>query len=686
MLATALIIVVRLIVGVAYPIGYQQFKVSPNELSAERTYIERNIEATRAAFGLDRVLRGTFSGAQELTAEVAAENAEVFDLARLWDPTPVRSNFVQDQQFATYYKFGDGDVDRYTVDGERVPVVVSARELSTEKLPSQSWLNKHLVYTHGYGLVVAPSNVADREGGPDYLLKGLPPTGTPEISRPEIYFGDSLESFAIVRTKVKEFDYPRDDAAEDATAGQYTGKAGVRLDSPFKRLAFSVFFADTRLLISSEIDTDSRILINREVRDRASALAPFLTFDSDPYPVADNGKITWVLDGYTSTDRYPYAQTYDGSGGLDRSVNYVRNSVKVTMDAYDGTMRLYAIDDADPILKTWRTAFPDVFTDGSEMPQTIREHLRYPEDLFRLQTNVYGKYHVTDAGDFYNDAKRWEVADDPGSGVVQVTGDDTAQTDESAPDGARSSGKRIDPYYLLTKRPNSETVEFLLVRPFVPVSNDELSSLSSFMAASSDPETYGQLSVYELPSGTSIAGPSIVNARINGDQEISKLITLLGNRGSGSQVQQGSLQLLPIQNALVYVRPYYIENTVGRRLPKFSFVVVYANGKAASGGTVQEALEKLGLSDSAEEAPIVGETDPGKEPTDPTEPVIPTDPTDAPSDPTDSLESLLRQAQDAFAEAEEALQTGDLGAYQEAVERANALVTSALAAEQRSGS
>ena len=681
-LATVLIIGVRLVVGVAYPLGYQQFKVSPNELSAERTYIERNIESTRAAFGISEVSTQKFTGDQELQQSAVEENREVFDLARVWDPSEIRSNFVQDQQFATYYSFVDGDVDRYTIDGKQVPVVVSARELAPNKLPSKSWLNEHLVYTHGYGMVIAPSNEVDTDGGPSYLVDGVPPKGMPKISNPAIYFGDTLEGFAVVDTKVKEFDYPQD---ENTKSVRYQGKAGVRLDSFIKKLAFSVNFADTRLLISSEIDDDSRIIINRGVRERAKALAPFLSFDSDPYPVADNGGITWVLDAYTTTTQYPYSQTYTGTGGLSNSTNYVRNSVKVTMDAYDGTMKLYAIDDKDPILRAWRNAFPEVFTDGKKMPQNIREHLRYPEDLFRLQTEVYGKYHVTDETAFYNDARRWEVADDPGSGVVKSgSGSSGSASNAEGSTGAKSSGSRIDPYYLLTKRPGSDKVEFLLVRPFVPVSNDELSNLAGFMAASSDPDEYGKLTVYELPSGTSTAGPSIVNSRINGDQEISKTITLLGNRGTGSEVLQGSLQLLPVQDALVYVRPYYVQNTEGRALARFSFVVVYANGKAAAGDTVNDALEKLGLASPTDPVdPGTSEPKPAQEEGEPGETPEET-PGEVPA--TADLKTLLQNAQDAFADAEVALQAGDLGAYQAAVKKAQAAVEQAFAAQGNSDS
>lgn len=668
-LATVLIIGVRLIVGVAYPLGYQQFKVSPNELSAERTYIQRNIDATRTAFDLANVKTQRFSGSQKLTADMVASNPEGLRLARLWDPDEMRANFVQDQQFATYYTFADGDVDRYTVDGKQVPVVVGARELAPSKLPSQSWLNTHLVYTHGYGMVIAPTNEVQTDGGPEYLLGELPPQGTPKITRPEIYFGDSLEGFAIVDTKVAEFDHPQD---EKSSSTQYAGSAGIRLDSIFKKLAFSVDNSDTRLLISSEIEDRSRILINRGVRERAQALAPFLSYDADPYPVAHEGRIVWVLDAYTTTANYPYSQTFGGSGGLEGPSNYVRNSVKVTMDAYDGTMTLYVMDDKDPILKAWRKAFPAVFTSGSKMPEGIREHLRYPEDLFRLQTDVYAKYHITDPTAFYNNANRWEVAEDPGSGVVSSTAGGTEDaSSDTATEGAISTGRRIDPYYVLTKRPGSDTVEFLLIRPFVPVSRDELSNLSGFMTASSDPATYGQLSAYELPSGVSVAGPSIVNARINGDQAISSRITLLGNRGTGSRVIQGSLQLLPVQEALVYVRPYYVENTEGRRLPKFSFVVVYANGRAAGGASVNEALVKLRLATA------------DTTPTGPTSPSTSIPGSSTPT-PAATVQSLLSEAQDQFAKAEEALQKGDLGGYQKAVEKAKNAVADALAAQEKS--
>src|SRR6266568_1389794 len=382
---------VSIVIGTIYPAGVQKFRVEPNEFQNEQRYIERNIASTRDAFGLKNVKSQPFDYQQNIDASVVGQNSASIDNARLWDPGVIQSTYQSLQGLQTFYKIDDVDIDRYTVGDATRQVVLSAREISQGELPSQSWVNQHLVYTHGYGVIASPTNVSAQDGNPDFLLSGIPvPKDAPiTLNQPELYFGEHQPGYALVDAKQREFDYSRPGRADATT--RYKGKDGVKLDNPIRRVAFALRFGDINPLISGQVGGGTKVLYVRDIKDRVKKLAPFLDFDADPYPVVSGGRVTWVLDAYTTTSRYPYSQMTSGPSdtGLNHNFNYVRNSVKATVDAYDGTVKFYVIDPKDPLIRSYRKAFPDLFTDFNKMPQDLQAHLRYPEDLFRVQSDMY---------------------------------------------------------------------------------------------------------------------------------------------------------------------------------------------------------------------------------------------------------------------------------------------------------
>jgi len=672
-IAVGLWALLSLVVGTIYPAAIQKFRVDPNELSKERGYIDRNIKATRDAFNLGKVDVQPFAYRADLDTPALADNRQTVDNARLWDPEQLLSNYNSFQQLKTYYQFADANVDRYTLGDKVTQVLIAARALDRANLPSQSWVARHLVYTHGYGLGVSPSNKADSGGRPDYLLGDIPPRAADpalQLTQPGIYFGENLSGYALVDAKSAEFDHPRQ-GQSDATT-RYTGSGGVVLSSWLKRAAFALRFGDINPLISGQVTSRTRVLYLRDIRDRVKKAAPFLKYDAHPYPVILDGKVVWVLDAYTVTDRYPYSQATGGNGGLDGQFNYVRNSVKATVDAYDGTMRFYVIDTHDPIARAYRRAFPKLFSDFSKMPRGLREHLRYPEDLFKTQTDVYSSYHMTNPTTFYNKADLWAVSPDPGSGAVGAVNPDSSSTvaaSENKPQAASSSSRRIDPIYLLMRLPNQPKESFLILRPFVPVShNNALTQLVSFMVAKSDPADYGQIQSFVMPAGQAVTGPDQVNQIINSTQEISKAFTLLGQPGSGSRVIQGKLQLIPVRNSLLYIRPIYVQAEQGSQLPSFRSVVVFYNETAVIGDNLLDALHKFpefaGVAPPSTPAPGGGGGGGGT----------------VPPQPNATVQQLLSRASDLFNQAQDALASKDLGKYQQLVNQIGDLLKQAQAA------
>jgi len=636
-IAVGLWFFVAFVVGTVYPTLLQRFRVEPAESTREAKYIERNIEATRAAMGLDDVEVRPFAYDEELAAGGLQDNAETIRNVRLWDPLVLRQTYQRLQEVRTFYRFTDVDIDRYVVDGEQTQIVLSARELNPDSLPSDTWENRRLAFTHGYGAVLSPANAVTSDGQPDFLVKNIPPQGAPAITEPRLYHGESVGGYAIVNSGRDEIDYLQEDGT--AVTNRYDGEGGVGIGSVVRRLAFALRFGDINPLISGFMTSESRILYMRDIRERVEAIAPFLHYDADPYPVVVDGRITWLIDAYTTSSHYPYAQEADRSrlpsgSGLHHDFNYIRNSVKVAVDAYDGDVTFYIVDDADPIAAAYAKAFPRLFTRGDEVPDELRAHFRYPEDLFRVQTNMWGRYHIGDPDEFYSQSDRWNIAQDPDSVAAAP---DPAATD----DGTSPERRRMDPYYLQMRLPDEPSTEFLILQPFVPFSDDDTRrELAGFMIAKSDPEDYGRLRVFVMPRDRQVDGPAIVSARMNQEPEVSQLITLLSR--AGSEVLQGNLLVIPIEQSLVYIRPLYVQATGANAVPELKKVIVAFSNQVAISDTLQGALALV-----FGDAPATLEEGPGAAAPDEDVGV------------SDEAARLLDQAAQAFADADAALRDGN---------------------------
>ena len=652
--ASALWAVVALLGGVIYPAAVQALVVNPNQKDREAVYIERNITATRQALDIADVVEPTVEFGS-LTAAEITENIEPLQNVRLLNPGQLVERFRNDQGLRAGLTIRDLDIDRYDLDGRVQQVMVAARELDLGTIANKSWQGRHLISTHGCGLVMAPANRVRDNGLPDYRPV--------DLDRPELYFSEGLTGYSIVGTSVSQEACPGQEANTN-----YTGDGGIALNSVFKRMAFALDFLDYNLLGSSAVSSESRIFWIRSVRERVEKVAPFVTFDADPYPVVVDGGVVWVVDGYTTSARYPYAQNaaigqLSAGSGLNYDFNYVRNSVKAVVNAYDGSMQFYISDPDDPIVNAWADAFPDLFAPLSAMPASLQEHLRYPEDIFRVQTEAYSKYRL-DGDSFFDRKDAWSVAQGPSPvpRLQATTADANAAAAAAPTDFAEESGTaRFVPYYSMFRAPGQAAPSFQMFRPFVLFSTDDTrKELSAFMVASSDPDTYGQLTAYVVrPSDTD--GPATVQAAIDADPIISAQITLLDT--AGSSVVFGDMQMVPIGDSLVYLRPLYLKDDATRQA-SFQFVIAAYNGNAAFGTSLQDALGKLFPAFRTDVGDIVGDT-PVDEPTD--EPSTPSD---------DTVDELLQKAQDLFEQADEALP--DFARYDDLNRQARELVAQAL--------
>jgi len=585
---------VAVIAGAIYPEVIQRVRVSPNEPELEAPYIERNIEATRIGMGIDDVEVTPYSLTLDKSDIDLTDDAEIVRNIRIWDPSDavLGTTFPQLQRVRDYYALNDVDVDRYELDGQRTQVLLSVRDLRTGGVPSTSWAARHLIYTHGHGAVVAPANAKRATGEPDFIAQDVPYStrfDSLELTQPAVYFGEDLSGYVITGSRQRELSYQDD---EQSNYTRYEGEDGVELGGFVKRAAWALRFGDVNLLISDQVTGDSKIHPIRDIRERAETVAPFLHYDYDPYPVIHDGRVQWVLDAYTTTNRYPYGQTADTEGledgsGLDHSFNYVRNSVKVVIDAYDGTLDFYVMPVDDPIIEAYRKAFPELFSDYEDMPDGLKQHLRYPEDLFRVQTNMYSRYHVDGASAFYEGNDYWAVARDPGTAGARQG---TQSTDET---GAVVSTRdaRIEPYYLVTRLPGLDEPEFMLLRPFVPASErDDNQLLTAFMVGLSDGDNYGKLRIFEMPRGRLPNGPALVQGEIQRDPDVSQQETILS--GQGSVVSYGGLSAIPIDGGLVYVRPFYVTSRQ-TQVPGLEKVIVYFEGEVSIKDTLEEALADI---------------------------------------------------------------------------------------------
>ena len=673
-MAVGLWVVVALVAGTVYPAIVQRFVVQPNVSTREIPYIQRNIEATKAAMGIDNVERVSSTFGEVSADEVTANDAALRDVRQL-DPVQMKDRFALDQGLSSFYGVTDLDVDRYSVDGRVQQVLVAARELNAAGIPNRTWVSRHLIYTHGCGVIAAPASVATDDGRPSYVdLK---------VTKPQIYFGDGLDGYSVVNTSQKEQACPNTEAKAYATEG------GIRFNSMIRKLALAVNFGEFNLFGSSLITNDSQILLQRDVRSRVEKIAPFLHFDSDPYPVVVDGTVQWVIDAFTTTNRYPYAETANNSqlsadSGLNHSFNYVRNSVKAVVDAYSGKVTLYLMDTKDPIARMWKSAFPDLFTSKKEVPATLSAHFRYPEDLFRVQTNIFGRYQFDDATLFFNRDAAWSVAQAPasepeGSNAGSTTAATTAAGAVDSINATDSLGTRFSPYYSIFHAPGAQTDvgEFSMIRPFVPFSSDDSrKELRSLMVASSDPKSYGKLKVFDVQSPLP-PGPATVAAEFESEPAISQTITPLDQRGS--RVKYGDLQLVPVGRGLIYLRPMFVlpDGADAKQIFVRKVLASY-NGKSVIGNSVTDVIAQLFPGFSTNLGDRVGGSTGG-----PTTTTIPGSPTTTvPAGSGLTAKQMLQQADRLFAEADAALAKNppDFATYQTKTMQARALVQKALTA------
>ena len=557
LIAGAALYALTLFGGEGYATMLQRFAVTPNEQVRETPFMEYNIAATREAFALDQVEERELPGEGTLTRADLEANRGTLDNVRLWDHQPLLDTFGQIQEIRAYYDFVSVDNDRYMINGKNRQVMLSVRELNPAALPNRTWVNERLVFTHGYGLTLGPVNEVTSEGLPVLFVRDLPPVTTVDIdiTEPSIYYGELAGDYVIVRSKAQEFHYPK---GEDNVYAEYNGTGGVPVGSLWNKLLFAARFRSYQILLSDDITAESRLMFDRQIRRRVSKIAPFLTFDEDPYPVVNDGRIFWIQDAYTVTDRYPYSTAAGG-------VNYIRNSVKVVIDAYHGSVNFYTAEPNDPILQTLTGIFPTLMKPLSEMPQGLRAHVRYPEGIFQIQSSVYATYHMTNPAVFYNKEDQWEAPAVDSSGET----------------------RRMEPYYAMMKLPGETEAEFIQMLPFTPRRRD---NLASWMVARSDGEHYGKLQVFQFPKQTLVFGPQQVVARINQDQVISPQITLWNQQGS--QVIQGTLMVIPIEQSLIYVRPLYLRAQAGR-IPELTRVIVAYQNRIVMERTLDEAIARL---------------------------------------------------------------------------------------------
>lgn len=603
--------------AVALPAVIQQYRVVPNEVARELPYISRSIKSTRKAYGLDKVIQREFPAEGSLSSQVLARNTGTVDSLRLWDWRPLQKTYKQIQEIRLYYGFQDVDIDRYTIDGRYRELALSAREMVTEQLPSQAdtWINRHLVYTHGYGAVVSPVNEVAGEGLPELFVKNIPPEATSKdlkIEQPQIYFGEATNDYVIPDTKTREFDYP---AGAKNKYSDYDGKAGVSLNNYITKLAFAYRFGAFDIMLSDALTSKSRILFYRNIRERLATVAPFLAYDPDPYLVINKGKLYWIVDAYSVSNKYPYATP------LDNGQNYIRNSVKAVIDAYDGTVDLYVADTSDPIIATYSKAFPGVFKPLDKMDKGLLKHIRYPEALFKAQTEIYRAFHMGDPQVFFRKEDLWDVPKE-----VYDT--------ETIP---------MEPYYVVMQLPDeTQGLEFALITPYTPTNK---SNMTAWLAGRSDPPNYGQLLLYNFPKDKLVFGPMQIEGRLDQDPEISRQLSLWNQRGS--KVIRGNLLVVPIGKSILYVEPLYLQ-AESSEMPELKRVAVGLGDKVVMEPTLEEALNSL-----------LGKT---KAPAPAPAPEAPSEPAPT-TGKQETNQQLIEKADDAFNKAEQAQKDGDWAEY-----------------------
>jgi uncharacterized protein len=673
--ATGLMVVSSLILGGLFPWAVQTFQVIPNERVLESPYIQRNLEATSKAFGIDTVERVEYNAVVDAEPGALREDAETTASIRILDPALVSSSFRQLEQFRQYYNFPNQlDVGRYEIDGKIQDTVLAVRELNQAGLgDSQSWYNNVVVYTHGFGVVAAYGNQRTPDGKPVFMQSGIPSVGKLGDYEPRVYFGENSPTYSIVGApegaEPLELDFPAGDGENDQTYNTFSGSGGPMISGIIPRLAYALKFQSEQILLSDAINSESQILYNRNPRDRVAAVAPFLELDSDPYPAIIDGQILWIVDGYTISNNYPYSRSENLAQAvadanspsvlLRGEANYIRNSVKATVNAYDGKVTLYEWDEKDPILQTWKKVFPDIIRPMSEMSGELLSHVRYPADLFKVQRSILGSYHVEDAGAFYSQQDAWMTPNDPvgGAGV----------------------GTLQPPYYLTMQVPGTDSPDFSLYSTFIPRSTGEASRnvLTGYFVANSDAGTtagkksadYGTLRLLTLPKSTIVPGPGQVQNNFSADSQVSQLLNIL--RQGSTRVLNGNLLTLPVGGGLLYVQPVYIQSTGETSYPLLQKILVAFGDQIAFEDTLDQALTVLfGSSGIPDETDPVDPVDPGAEPTDP----------EAPTTGSDALAAALQDALEAIQEKDAAMAAGDWTAFGAAEEKLRKAIEAALSA------
>lgn len=607
-----------------YPAVVQRFEVVPNEFTKEKPFLVDAVHYTRRAYDVDTVDEREFPASHSLTSEeLKRENLTIKNI-RLWDYEPLLQTYAQLQEIRTYYDFVDVDNDRYTINGEYRQVMLSPRELSSENLPSRTWINEHLMYTHGYGLCMGPVNMISNEGLPQFFIKDIPPVSTAniQVKQPGIYYGELSNDYCFVKTRSREFDYPYGDENRYTT---YQGSGGVQLDGFFKKLMFAMRFGDSKFLLADDLTPQSRLMFHRRVVERVERLIPMASVDQNPYMVIDRGRLFWIVDAYTTTNLFPYSEPRAGVG------NYVRNSIKAVVDAYNGDVHLYVSTLQDPLVQTLEKIYPGLLRPLSEMPASLRAHIRVPQFFFSVQASIYATFHMTDPQVFFNKEDLWKIPESAVSGRTQV----------------------MRPYYIIMKLPVQREAEeaaslhheeeFLLMIPFTPAKKN---NMIAWMAARCDAPNYGKLVVYNFPKDKLVYGPQQVESRIDQEAEISQQLTLW-NQG-GSQVLRGSLLVIPIQQSLLYVQPLYLSASQGGRLPELKRVIVAYSDSIAMGQNLEEALNLIfspGSEGKAVQPEVVRPAATGRQP------------------PETGLKEAIREASDAFDRAQNALKNGDWAGY-----------------------
>ena len=612
------LLIVSFVLGGLYPAFVQKFRVTPNEIAMERPYLERNIQFTRQAYNLDSIEKKDFPAGRVLSSPDIQQNRDTVDNIRLWDWEPLQQTYIQLQEMRLYYEFKDIDVDRYVVNGRYRQVALAAREMNNEHLSAQAktWVNQHLTFTHGYGVAMSPVNEITGEGLPTFFLKDIPPATTTDlkVTRPEIYYGESTNQYVIVNSKSQEFDYPRGDDNKYST---YQGYGGVRLANFARRVMFALSLGDYKLLLSSELDNDSRVLYYRNIKERVLKIAPFLKYDEDPYIVLSDGRLFWMWDAYTTTDKFPYSEPYN------KVDNYIRNSVKIVVDTYNGNVDFYISDPSDPIVRSYSKIFPGMFKPLDQMPPDLRRHIRYPVDLLRAQAQMYTVYHMEDIQVFYNREDKWNMP-----------------TELYA-----SEERAMEPYYTVYRLPGESAPEFVLILPFTPQNKK---NMIAWLGARSDGENYGKLLSFSFPKQELVYGPMQLEARINQDTTISQQISLWDQRGS--RVIRGNLLVVPIKDAILYVEPLYLQSEQSK-MPELRRVIVAHGEKIVMEPTLEMALERV----------FGAGTGPPKAAPGPEAP--------SPNQTQVSISDLASQANQLYDEAQNKLKAGDWSGYGETLSK-----------------